>query len=375
MGIFSKKRVPEPEKVEPKKKPVFPFGNAKEEDSKKNESINTVQRAPSKVGQSNFTPDRPTSVRPQPNSQRLTDEQRRELSEGIANMKKEIDENPEAREAFSALGSLFGQAARGFANMVNEAQQESQRNQQLNSNTTNTNSNDYKKGYQDGYQDGFRDGSKNQKETNNATNDSRFNNRAVGILDSSVGRRLRDERNYSNLHSKLVTFDSNNTGINRLAHPPYTAKQYDLDLDPGIISYLYSLDGTPFPKKASGTSYKELLMEATKNTSEKINQLHNQDMRVASSNSILGKTSALKVDDMKLYAKDLKMSVATSNEDEEKNEEKVDNFGKPTVKQWDNPDNPFMANKGLKKWFMNYFELDDNSEDRGYFVDAEEGKI
>ena len=78
--------------------------------------------------------------------------------------------------------------------------------------------------------------------------------------------------------------------------------------------------------------------------------------------------------DLSKYAANNKMVVATSDVKEEKKKE-VENYGEPTVKQWDNPENPFMANDTLETWFKNYFEIDDASEYRGYFVDIKGGKI
>ena len=310
-------------------------------------------------------------------------------------MKKEIDENPEAKEAFSALGALFGQAARGFANMVNEAQKDNLQQQrqdrlQQNNNFVNTNSNEYKKGYQDGYQVGYQEGinkssEKTQQSSNNSTQSgSLCAGIAAGIavgLDRenyNLGARLRDDKNMINTKNLAVVETAKTVDWEKINREPYEAISYDFDLDPKIISYLFSLDGTPYTDEAPKQIIRNIGKQRT--TVLNLNQRATRgiESRAASSINQLKPVGSMAMNmnasDLSKYAANNKMVVATSDVKEEKKKE-VENYGEPTVKQWDNPENPFMANDTLETWFKNYFEIDDASEYRGYFVDIKGGKI
>lgn len=400
MGFFTKKKT-EVEKPEVKRKTglfgVLRDDNTKTEDSPK--KVNT-QPTPTRVNQSSQRQPQTSGVRQAEtnNNNRpiITEEEKREIREGFANMKKEIDENPEAKEAFSALGALFGQAARGFANMVNEAQQESLQQQQRqdrlqqNNNFVNTNSNEYKKGYQDGYQVGYQEGinkssEKTQQSSNNSTRSGSLRaGIAAGIavgLDretNNLGARLRDDKNMINTKNLAVVETAKTVDWEKINREPYEAISYDFDLDPKIISYLFSLDGTPYTDEAPKQIIRNLAKQRT--TTLNLNQRATRgiESRAASSINQLKPVGSMAMDmnasDLSKYAANNKMVVATSDEKEEKKKE-VENYGEPTVKQWDNPENPFMANDTLETWFKNYFEIDDASEYRGYFVDIKGGKI
>lgn len=402
MGFFTKKK-DEPEKPEVKRKTGI-FGILRNDSDTKNDNSDqkgNSQPTQNRVNQTSQRQPQPSNFRQAEtnnNNNRpiITEEEKREIREGFANMKKEIDENPEAKEAFSALGALFGQAARGFANMVNEAQkdnlQQQQRQDRLqqNNNFVNTNSNEYKKGYQDGYQVGYQEGvnKSNEKAQQSSDNSIRSGSLRAGIaaniavgLDretNNLGARLRDDRNMLNTKNMAVVETAKTVDWEKINREPYEAISYDFDLDPKIISYLFSLDGTPYTDEAPKQSFRDIIKQRT--TTINLNQRAARGIESRAASSIKQLTPVgsmamnMNASDLSKYAIKNKMVVATSDEKEEKKKE-VENYGEPTVKQWDNPENPFMANDTLETWFKKYFEIDDASEYRGYFVDIKGGKI
>lgn len=259
----------------------------------------------------------------------------REALDGLKKVKQEIDADPEAKEMLRQLGGIFGNATKSFFDKLEKSIPDKEDNDEINVNP-------------DIYQN--------------------HRPKVYGIGDPDFNQTKRSSDSLGNLDRRRV--DINTINPNSPIKPtPYSVEEkyeydpipYDIDNDYSIISYLYSLDGAPFNEIAyryttnriNGDVDYENYKQIKENTGLK--QLHSVNDGVTTSYN-LGK----KID---------MINRATEYKPIEKNEStEEEKFS--TIKQWDRPYNPFNRARSLRYFFEDFFEIDEEAETRGYFVEG-----